>query len=191
VIEVGEITKLASFFSLSLDPLWYDPGEYPYNPRYPRIYSEIMNNFQNTNYHYSQKGTGTWSYSVTTHQGGWQRPEVTRHGWDIAQPLIGKVVQAEGKGLMPSSFSFFSLDSDHVKIITVKRAEDGRGLILRLYEDAGIAGSAWLTVELFDSIRALRTDISEHDLEELPSNGNSLGLEFSPFQIITLRIIPL
>jgi alpha-mannosidase len=76
-----------------------------------------------------------------------------------------------------------------VIIETVKLAEDGSDdLIVRLYESTGGRAKSLI------SLAGQAESISVTNFLELPSttmaavSGNSIDLEFRPFQVITLRI---
>ena len=83
--------------------------------------------------------------------------------------------------------SMVSADAPNVIIETVKRAEDGDGLIIRLYESQRKRGlvsvrfgcvveSAWITNLLEENESALGVDES------------SIQLNLKPYQIVTLRV---
>ncbi|MCV5366037.1 glycosyl hydrolase-related protein, partial [Escherichia coli] len=48
-------------------------------------------------------------------------------------------------GELPPSLSFFAIDTNSVIIETIKLAEDGDGIIVRLYESHGLEISAMLS----------------------------------------------
>ena len=84
---------------------------------------------------------------------------------------------------------FFSLDQPQLVIETVKAAQDGRGLIVRLYETRRTRGKAKVSCG-FPIKNALQTNILEEDQLEIKPAGNQLEFSYKPYQIITLRIIP-
>ena len=72
---------------------------------------------------------------------------------------------------------------------TIKAAEDGRGLILRMYESQRKRCKCVLTAG-FDISEAFRTNLIEDNLHSLETEGNRLWFEIKPYQIITMRVIP-
>jgi alpha-mannosidase len=83
--------------------------------------------------------------------------------------------------------SFFSLAGSGVKIETVKPAEDGKGVILRLYETFG--GNAAVTLQTNTPwATLLETDLLEKPLDLQRPAGNSVELAFKPFEIRTFRL---
>jgi alpha-mannosidase len=84
-------------------------------------------------------------------------------------------------------FSFLAVDAPNLIVETVKAAEDGRGLIVRLYESRRMRGCAALTCA-FPLSAAWRTNLIEEDQSSLTVEGNTVRFEFRPFQILTLRL---
>jgi alpha-mannosidase len=81
--------------------------------------------------------------------------------------------------------SFAAVDAPGVIIETVKPAESGDGIVLRLYESLGRAESARLRVDVSYSDASL-TDLMEHPIA--PADLDSL--EFGPFEIVTVLLKP-
>ena len=76
-------------------------------------------------------------------------------------------------------------------IETVKRAEDGNGIIVRLYEHHRCRRRVALTAG-FPIAHAERCDLLEQPLadESCSLDDNVVGFEVTPYQIVTLRLIP-
>jgi alpha-mannosidase len=87
------------------------------------------------------------------------------------------------------SSSFISVDQPNVVIETIKQAEDGQGLIVRLYESQRQRGDITLTTG-FPLARAWRTNLLEENQEQLEVNGRHLRVAIKPYQILTLRLLP-
>ena len=80
----------------------------------------------------------------------------------------------------------FELSDDAVSYSTLKQSEDGSDLILRLYERHGRAASCRLKVN-----RPVSGIFETNMVEENPvrlTSGGELDLEFSPFEVKSLRI---
>ncbi len=96
---------------------------------------------------------------------------------------------------LPAIFNAFSIVPNYdgaptVIIETVKGAENGRGLIVRLYETARSRPTIDLIMG-FAVAEAWETDLMEADETPLPiSNEHLITLTFTPYQIRTLRLIP-
>ena len=72
-------------------------------------------------------------------------------------------------------------------IETVKRADDGDGLVLRGYEALGGRRSVAITAA-GQWQRAWRADARERDLEEVPVEGRAVVLTVGAFELVTLRL---
>jgi alpha-mannosidase len=86
-------------------------------------------------------------------------------------------------------YSLLSVDQPNVVIETIKRAEDGQGLIVRLYESQRSRRRVTLK-SAFPIARAWSTDLLENPQRELAVSANQVKFDIKPFQIITLRLIP-
>ena len=85
--------------------------------------------------------------------------------------------------------SLFTLSGSTVILENVKCAEDGNGFILRLYESKGSACRETLHLG-FDAAEASVCNFIEEGSEMLEIAGNALELEFTPFQVRTIRVVP-
>ena len=79
--------------------------------------------------------------------------------------------------------SVVTVDDPAVIVETLKPAEDGDGVILRMYESLGRATTTTLTTTL-PHTRAVNTDLLERPL----GDADLTRLEFGPFEIVTLRL---
>jgi alpha-mannosidase len=86
--------------------------------------------------------------------------------------------------------SFMSLDTDTCIIDAVKRAEDGDGIIVRIYEAVGSRGRVTLHLSpALGIVRVSLTDLLERPEEgEVTFAGGEVTFDIRPFQIITLRL---
>jgi len=108
--------------------------------------------------------------------------EVVREGYALNDPprcFTGAC--AEGAS--------FSADDARVVPETVKPADDGGGVILRLYEATG--ASVETAVHAPMPCRWCRTDMAETNEGGPVAQGDTLPVSLRPFEILTLRIIPL
>jgi alpha-mannosidase len=102
-------------------------------------------------------------------------------------PLTALLVSRH-EGTMPATVSFLHVEAANVVVETVKQAEDGKGIIVRLYESQGMSVHARLH-SAFRLAGASEVDLMEEYDAELPINGSSVDLQFGPFEIRTLRLM--
>ncbi len=134
----------------------------------------------------ADQGTQHFAYSLLPHSGTWDETTVAA-AYAINDPLIA----INGKGGAPTvaAVGFMSTDRPNIIIETVKRAEDGKGIIVRLYESQRQRGPVTLTAG-FDLQGAWRTNLLEVEGEALDVDGNKVNLYVKPYEIVTLRLLP-
>ena len=71
---------------------------------------------------------------------------------------------------------------EHVIIETIKPAEDGNGIVIRLYEDSGIKHTVALSIAVKG--KAYEADMLENPIKET----NISAINFKPFEIKTIVI---
>jgi alpha-mannosidase len=126
-------------------------------------------------------------YSLLPHTGKWNETTIGE-AYALNDPVI--VHQVEGEGTKTATpGSFVAVDLPNVIIETVKKAEDGHGYIIRLYESQRMRGKCTLTAG-FPLAGAWRANIMEEDQEELEINGKVVSFAIRPYQILTLRLVP-
>jgi len=80
-----------------------------------------------------------------------------------------------------------SVSSPNVIIETVKRAEDGNGIIVRLYESQRKRGR--VQVRFGSAVEsAWVTNLLEENESALSVDEDSIILNLKPYQIVTLRV---
>ncbi len=84
---------------------------------------------------------------------------------------------------------FVTCDQENIVIETVKAAEDGDGVIVRLYESLRRRGPIRLRTG-FPLAAAWRANLLEENQRELDCQADGLELVVRPFEIVTLRLRP-
>ena len=74
------------------------------------------------------------------------------------------------------------------KAKSLKAAEDGNGLIVRLYESQRCRGPVTLKAG-YPIHQAWRTNLLEEAQEELDVKDNQVKFSVKPYQIVTLRVV--
>jgi alpha-mannosidase len=84
--------------------------------------------------------------------------------------------------------SFYNIIGKNVKLEVIKKAEDGNGIILRMYETAGTnVEITFQNAEKWEQL--IETDMLENAIEQICKNANEMKLQFKPFEIKTFRIV--
>jgi alpha-mannosidase len=124
----------------------------------------------------ADEGRQELTYALLPHAGPWQSGGVVMEAEDLNRPLLALPWRAGG----PVRRRVLALDGLPLALGALKAAEDGDGLVLRLYEPHGARGTARLVLP--DGWRAT----AELNLLEDPVGEPDLG--FRPFQVRTFRL---
>lgn len=140
---------------------------------------------------YADLGEHEFSYSLFPHLGKWDEHTIAQ-AYALNDPII--VVPLEEKKskstqLPLKNFSLVAADQPNIVIETVKQAEDGNGIIVRLYESQRKRGRINLkTAFKIDS--AWETNLLEENRDEIKIREEKrIELMIDPYQILTLRLI--
>lgn len=133
----------------------------------------------------ADQGRHIMTYSLLPHIGDW-RGEVIPQAYDLNDPIILRSVNG-GDG-SDSISSLVSVDAVNVTIETVKQAEDGNGIIVRLYENHQNRGKVTIQAG-FDLVEAYHCNLLEENETALEISDNSITMPIRPYQIATLRLV--
>jgi alpha-mannosidase len=131
-------------------------------------------------------GRHQFTYSLLPHRGDAVNSGVPLAGYDLNVPLYARPLPIQ-RGVLAQTHSYFRVNQPNIIVESIKRAEDGDGLIVRLYEAFHRCGTARLLTNGLCK-HATRTDLLERDQEEIEVNGGCIELPYRPFEIITLRL---
>jgi len=128
-------------------------------------------------------GRHAFDYALIPHEGSWEE------AWDeahrFAVPLRARRVQ-DGSAALPAEGALLSLEGPAFAVSALKRAEDGKGVIVRLYNVSSSPASGRVRLaEPFE--RAEFVNMEETFLAEAPLEDGWVRLEARPNQIINLR----
>ena len=136
----------------------------------------------------ADRGRHRFAYSLLPHAGSWGESTIAE-AYCLNDPLIvteGKTsAQSPRSGLQ----SLLSVDRPNIIVETIKRAEDGNGIIVRLYESQRRRGPVRLTAGL-EIGEAWRTNLLEENESALQTDGTFVELCVRPYEIVTLRLVP-
>jgi alpha-mannosidase len=132
-------------------------------------------------------GEHEFKYSLYPHIGHWDE-ETQREAYLLNDPIIVYPSSAKSKQSSLSALqSLLSCSSPNVIIETIKQAEDGDGLIVRLYESQRKRGQVKLQAG-GEIESAWETNLLEENQFQLQAESNQVILHLRPYQIMTLRL---
>jgi alpha-mannosidase len=134
----------------------------------------------------ADQGLHRFTYSLFPHQGDWRDAQIVRHAYELNVPALAapSFLPREQSTVVSS---FLRTDCQHVVVETVKPAEDGQGLIVRLYEAHNQRGGGSLTFAA-PLVSAEECNLLEEPLGEAVYHDNTLHFHVKPFEIKTFRI---
>jgi len=153
------------------------------------VYSNLFNNNFQTNFAVSQTGSVVFRYVMTSRAAGYTDAEAAAFGRQATTPIETLFTEHERDRQLPPSGGFLTLDPPSVFLLACKHAEDGRGLILRLWNTAPEPVTARVELPHVALRRAVRTSFAEEDLaEDLTHEDHALTLDLASQEVATLRI---
>ena len=135
---------------------------------------------------HADQGAHDFTYALLPHLDDWRQGGVIPAGYDLNAPALPLAVAAQPAGTLPAAYSQFRVDVPNVVLETVKKAEDGSGLILRLYESWGTRTRAALALP--NDAAAVRCTPMEQPLPGEEAVQHSLPLTLHPFEICTIHV---
>jgi mannosylglycerate hydrolase len=135
---------------------------------------------------FQNPGQHTFTYAICPHTGTWYDGDIPGMLTQIDNPL--KVVQ-HGKGTggyLPVNNSFLSI-SKGLQVSCLKQAEDGDGMIVRIYNPSPVDMHGEL--KCARTIRkATHTDLEEIEMQTLATESKSVSLHVPHHKIVTVKL---
>ena len=130
-------------------------------------------------------GHHEFTYSIIGHDGKLDRASASKAGEQMSQRFKAFVVpKSKGEG---RSLSLATTDAPNVAIKAMKRADDGDGYIVRVYETAGKPTQA--NIVFADKLNsAKKADGTEKVIAEAATDGNKLPVSLKANGIATYRV---
>jgi alpha-mannosidase len=125
-------------------------------------------------------GQHAFAYAVMPHAGDWREGGVVAEAARFNAPILFAAGSAR-----PGSIA--SVDDRNLVLDTIKRAEDGDGVVVRLYECHGARGVAKLHVQ-WAVKSAVFCNILEEEIEPARVGDGIVEIPYTPFKIVSLRL---
>lgn len=133
-------------------------------------------------------GTHEFTYSIYPHPGRWQDAKTVEMAYDLNVPLISvEKMPAEKTAAVPVRNSFLNCDRKECFVEVLKKAEDGDGMIVRMYENRNSRVKA--RISLSRPVKQIfECNLLEENMEEIPADGTGFTCRFQPYEIKTFRL---
>ncbi len=135
------------------------------------------------------KGTHDFVYSLYPHQGDWRMGNTVQEAYSLNVPLYTATAAPKAETQKLDPFEFVQVNRGNVILDSIKGAEDGNGLIVRVYESQGARCNAHLQLG-FTVKEAFECNLME-DIETDITLPNEKRLDFyiKPYEIKTFRLV--
>lgn len=127
-----------------------------------------------------------FTYALYPHGGDFRTGGVVEAAYVLNRGFYARSLEKQS-GTLSERYSFVSCDTRGVFVETVKKAEDGDGYVIRLYE----AFKETKTVALRFGIavnEAYICDLEENEESALPVSDGAVSFTVKPFEIVTVKI---
>lgn len=133
-------------------------------------------------------GPHDFTYSIYPHSGRWQDAQTIEMAYNLNVPLV-TVLQGANEGERRQE-SFLTCEAGNCFVEVIKRAEDGDGMIVRMYENKNRHTKTKIHFKNRIS-HIYECSLLEENEKELQITGQSVEIVFKPYEIKTFRVIDL
>ena len=130
-------------------------------------------------------GQHLFTYSILPHSGDFKVGGTINEANLLNRPLIA--FDTVGGGKLPDTYSLVECDKGNILVETVKQSENGDGIVVRLHDEWNRKSQPTLKFG-FDANKVYLTDMLENVIEEIPATDNTVKLNVSNFEIVTLLV---
>ncbi len=135
----------------------------------------------------ADQGKQSFTYSLFPHKGDFREAGVIKESYALNEPFYERTVGKQS-GDLPECYSFISADKPNAVITAVKRAENGEGVIVRMYDSYDCRSNVTLTFPNSFK-RAYLCDLMENETNEIEVRDGRLTVSMSNFEIVTVKLI--
>jgi alpha-mannosidase len=135
----------------------------------------------------ADRGRHHFSYALYPHGGDWRQALTVRHGYEYNYKLRAMQVQAH-TGSLPAEHAYITVNPQNVVLTALKKAEDGNGLIFRMYEWAGKSGSVEIHVPKGATGATLTNLMEKPEGSELAIEKETVTAPIHAYEILTVKV---
>ena len=132
----------------------------------------------------ADEGEHRFTYSLYPHPGDWTEAGVAREAFALNSPLVPV------RGVEAPAEPFVEGEGLELALAGLKRSEDGRAVVLRLYEPHGARGRTRLRFPGGLKAAEKTNLLEDREGETVEVAGDAVRLEVRPFEVVTLRLEP-
>lgn len=133
----------------------------------------------------ADEGDHRFTYSLFPYRGDWTEARVVEEAFALNSPLFA--APGPPPGALPEEFGLVRTEGLEVALGSLKMAEDGSCLVLRVYEPRGARGECALRFARGVE-RVERANLLEEAEGSVEVRDGAARLELRPFEVVTLRV---
>ena len=165
------------------------PRQEPADLRGGRIYSLLTANNFGTNFAVSQSGDMLFRYQITTRSGPMADAQAVALGQHFQTPFSTIFTKHSEPRPLPPVGSFLSVEPQEVRLTVLKRAEDGEGLIVRMWNAGAQRVAARVALPALTVSEARVCTLAEEDTSEvLPCEAHAVTIPIDAHGVATVRL---
>jgi len=125
------------------------------------LYAYVMNNYWHTNYKAGQDGDFTFRFAITSRAKA-DNTASAQFGWAVSNPLLAVAVEGNANAPLPADAAgVLEIAEPNVILVGAKQAEEGAGLVLRLWEVSGQPTTAHVRLKSISAKKATACNLVE------------------------------
>lgn len=128
-----------------------------------------------------------YRYALLPHAGNWQEANIPREAYRFLLPLRAAAAGRGSNGTLPRTASFVGIQPDALQLSAVKRSENGKMLVVRLWNPTGKRVAGRLEC-LREPVEARRLTMAEERRGKLKVSGRSVELRVKPKEVLTVGL---
>lgn len=125
-----------------------------------------------------------FTYAIYPHAENWRSAGTVKEAAKLNQPAY-----AVNGGIPGTAASYASINKSNIMIETIKQAEDGDGIILRMYEYENALTNAHVKLDRASEIISIEEcNLIEEIIEPVPKLEDGFDIKIKPYEIKTYRV---
>lgn len=147
----------------------------------------LMTEVQNSNAKSQCQGNQAFEYAICVHEGDWTDAEIQRASIEYLIP-VRSAMSGRANGNLPHQANLFEQKNRNLQITCIKQAEDGIGIIIRLFNPLQENQNAeFIFGQKINSIKQCNMD--EKEITEVAFNETGFSYNIQAKKIVTFRVV--
>jgi alpha-mannosidase len=135
----------------------------------------------------ADRGHHHFRYALYPHGGDWKQALTVRCGYEYNYQLKAMQVEAH-TGSLPAEHSYITVKPENVVLTAVKKAEDARALIFRVYEWNGKSGDVEIHVPKGATGATITNLMEKPEGSALKVVNDTVTAPIHPYEILTVQV---